>query len=255
MPSHFSSIGIPLSSQDEFERYARMAIEKGQRIKTGSGTYARFEMGHGAELWGQLNHSNEVIGINPHFTGSAVSTVRLITKVEDPDDNELDGRVYAEAEPGAEGEFTYPFVFDMPDMADCKFSFPEIREVQLAAFAHELSIFRDDKEYDDSQEGETKFAAESFIPSGLFIPDGEQTGPPRAMAVFTGHVLTAGKLKNTYTGGFFYHMKVRTLGGEFDLVADPELVDQEICAGGVVAGSFWLSGRLLKKKKFKLFGR
>lgn len=254
MLSHFSTIGIPVASQDDFAHYAGLAIEKGRKIKTGTGTYARFDMGHGAELWGQLSRGKEVIGINPHFTGSAVSTVRLITKIQDPNDNELDGRLYAEADPGAEGEFAYPFVFDMPDMAACNFSFPEIREVQLAAFAHELSIYKDDREFDELQESEMKFAAESFIPSGLFLPDGEHTEPPQAMAIFAGHVLAVEKLNNTYTDRSFYHIKVRTLGGEFDLVADPELVDKEICIGGVVFGSFWLSGRLLKKR-FKMFGR
>jgi hypothetical protein len=252
--NHFSTIGIPLESKETFFDYAEMAINKGKKIKTASGTYSKFNMGQGVELWGQLNHDNEIIGINPHFTGTSKSKIRLIHKIEDPNNNELDGKIYAESEPGVDGEFTYPFVFDMPDMAAHKLSYPVIREVQLAAFAHELSIWKDEEEYENSQSDGPKFASESFIPSGLFSPDGDTTNPPQAMAIFTGHVLHTSKIENKYTGAFFYYSKVKTLGAEIDVVADPELVDKDICVGGIVSGSFWLSGKLIKKR-FKLFGR
>lgn len=252
MANHFSTIGIPLTSRDQFAEYAQLSVRKGERIKTSKGTYTKFEMGQGVELWGQLSNDNEIIGINPHFTGNAVLMARLINKVDDPNDNDLDGKIYAQAEPDADGGFTYPFVFDMPDLTSYKFAFPQIEKVQLSAFAHELSVYKDDEEYDHSQAGDPKFASESFIPSGLFFPDGKQMTPPQATAIFTGHILCVEKIQNAYTGAFFYHAKVKTLGGEIDMVADPELVDHEICVGGVVSGSFWLSGRLIKRK-FKLF--
>jgi len=103
MPSHFSTIGIPLSSQEDFMKYVEWTIKKGKPIKTKLGTYAKYDMGNGVELWGQLNSDNEIIGVNPHFSGSAKLTARLVSKVNDPDDSELDGRIYAEAEPGADG--------------------------------------------------------------------------------------------------------------------------------------------------------
>lgn len=242
MASHFSTIGIPLKSREEFEKYAEVAVNNGELIETPLGTYVRFRMGKGAELWGQLNTDNEIIGINPHFTGDASAKVRLVCKVDTPESNELDGTYYAEAEPGAEGEYIYPFAFDMPDGSAWEFSCPEIREVQLAAFAHELSIFDDDEAFDASQEQKPGYAAESFIPSGLFVEEGAAV---EAAAVFTGHVLSFERIENTLTGAFFYHIKVKTLGADIDVVADPKLVGREIRIGGVVSGSFWLSGRVL----------
>jgi hypothetical protein len=38
---------------------------------------------------------------------------------------------------------------------------------------------------------------------------------------------------------------VRTLGGEVDMFADPDLLTGYLTKGGIVSGSFWLSGRLL----------
>lgn len=53
-------------------------------------------------------------------------------------------------------------------------------------------------------------------------------------------------LINPATGASFHWAKVRTLGGEVDVVADPEVLNGSLVVGGVVNGSFWLSGRLFK---------
>lgn len=251
MVNHFSTVGIPVSSEADFMKYANLVFESGEKVKAHGGTYLLLKMGKGVELWGQLNRQGEMIGLNPHYEGTAVSTVRLIEKVEDPTDTVLDGRVHSEAEPDEEGAFAYPFVFDMPNIAAQKMKYPVIREVQLAAFAHELSVYADEEEYMTGQETEPKFASEFFIPSGLF--GGDEEGGPSSMGLFGGRVLAAEKIRNPYSNAYFYYAKVKSLGGEFDVVADPELVAEEIREGNIISGSFWLTGKLIKKK-FKLFG-
>lgn len=54
-----------------------------------------------------MNEADEMVGLNPHFEGTAVSVVRLVEKVEDPAAIDLDGRIYCEAEPGEDGESAY----------------------------------------------------------------------------------------------------------------------------------------------------
>jgi hypothetical protein len=44
-------------------------------------------------------------------------------------------------------------------------------------------------------------------------------------------------------GAEFWWAKVRNYGGEIEVLADPEDVAGEIVEGGVIKGSFWLSGR------------
>ncbi|MFD2306918.1 hypothetical protein [Enterococcus termitis] len=251
MVNHFSTVGIPVSSEEDFMTYANQVFASGKKIKAQNGTYLLLGMGEGIELWGQLNQEGEMIGLNPHFSGTAVSTVRLVEKVEDPTDTVLDGRIYSEADP-EEDAFAYPFVFDVPDIGLQKIKYPVIREVQVAAFAHELSIYASEEDYHKSQASEPKFASEFFIPSGLFGSEEEATGPS-SMAMFGGHVLTTKKIKNRFTEQYFYYAKVKTLGGEFDVVIDPELVTAEIKEGSILSGSFWLTGKLVKKR-FKLFG-
>ena len=68
--------------------------------------------------------------------------------------------------------------------------------------------------------------------------------PPRAEAVFSGHVLESGRRTNRLTGADFIWCLVETLGGVYDVVIDPELLPDVPRVGGVLQGSFWLSGRI-----------
>ena len=76
-------------------------------------------------------------------------------------------------------------------------------------------------------------------PFGLFGSPGDG-----ALAVFTGHILAAGDRRNGLTGEVFCWTLVETLGGVFDVVIDSELITETPQVGGVLSGSFWLSGRV-----------
>lgn len=245
MVSHFSTIGLPLKSNEEFMEYAKLVCESGERLEVGEAAYLKLELGEGVELWGQMNEANEIIGLNPHFKGTAVSKVCLTKKIENPAATDLDGQVCSEAEPGEDEEITYPFVFDLPDIGLHELNFPTIKKVQLAAFAHELNIYTNEQTYKQAQEGEEglNLATEFFIPSGLFS---EEEAPflPDSTAIFGGRVLSTKKITNPYTNEFFYYAKVKTLGREIDVVADPELVTEEMMEGNIISGSFWLTGQI-----------
>lgn len=77
------------------------------------------------------------------------------------------------------------------------------------------------------------------------------------MAILTGHVTETSRLKNPHTNVEFIYAKVNSLGGEFDIVVDPEILNGDICVNGVVSGMFWLSGRVIDydrpEKNGKLF--
>lgn len=271
MPSHMSSIGFPMANEEDFEKYARMALENGSTIKVDRGIYINWSIENGVELWAQVDNNNNFIGLNPHFIGQAKMKVSLIEKVDRSEISILDGAFYSWADPAEDNNpesGCYPFVFDTPNFGVFEFiETPRIVEVQLSAFAHELNIFESDEAFDASQsDQEAKFAAESFIPSGLFTVDGGETEPPEALAIFSGHVLETKVLNNPITDNQFVWIKVETLGGEIDIVADPELVKEKVFVGGIVRGSFWLSGKLLvdlpshtvKKKKSllrRMFGK
>jgi hypothetical protein len=174
----------------------------------------------------------------------------------------MDGHLSCWADPTdpdpASGQ--YPFLVDVPDFdaATDGLAVPAIGTMQIAAFARTLTCWPDEAAYTEAEEqrwagrgtgpdGQAVkgFAAESFIPSGMFALDPSKPHTPKAEAIFTGRVLDTKPLVNPWTGRSFRHAVVKTLGGEFDVVADPEVVKGEPVAGGIVQGSYWLTGRWL----------
>jgi len=247
MASHLSDIGFQVETEKELQQLAARAYEEGEVFETSTVSYIKWAPGEGVELWLQLDRANDVIGINPHFSGSSVMRVGLTQRLVRSEARPLDGALHAWANPEGEDPETgaYPFVFDVPDyyLIDVA-ELPAIAKIQLAAFAHELQSYDNDEAYAESQSDEIKFASESFIPAGLFSPGGEATGPPEAHAIFTGHVLEASIITNPVTGVEFCWAKTKTIGGEIDVVADPALLNGLLIKGGVLSGYFWLSGRL-----------
>lgn len=245
MPSHMSTIGFPVQTNQDFERLARQAVASGETIEAPGGSYCVWSPGGGIELWAQRDLQGQLIGLNPHFSGKARMQVGLTGRVQRPQASALDGAFYgwagAPADEPESGE--YPFVFDAPDYrAYDALQLPTVGMVQLAAFAHHLTAVKNER----AMRGWMRsMAPESCIPSGTFRPGGGTIDPPKAEVIFCGRVLETDRLINPDTQHAFYWARVRTLGGEFDVVADPAVVQGAIVKDGIVGGTCWLSGRLI----------
>jgi hypothetical protein len=256
MPSHLSDIGFDLNTEDEFSELAYQAYELGARLRVEQGVYLHWSPGEGVEIWGQLDHEDNFIGLNPHFAGDSVMRVGLTAKLERAESSVLDGAFRGWASPSGDDAESghYAFVFDAPDFRLCdSVRLPSVIDVQIAAFAHELYVFESEKAYYASQSDGPKFAAESFFASGLITVGTESAEPTPAHAILTGHVLNAELRTNPITKSEFLWAKVQTYGGVFDVVADPLMVNGAVVEGGIIQGSFWLSGRLrITYRKMKL---
>jgi hypothetical protein len=186
--------------------------------------------------------------MNPHFEGKGSVRVALTAWVRRDGDTALDGALSGWAAPENDDPESgaYPFVFDLPDAATHEdLVLPSTVDVQIAAFAHQASFFESPEAYYASQDPERpKFASQSFIPSGMFFPGADAKTPPQTMAIFTGHVLEAAIRTNSDTSAKFHWALVETLGGTYDVVIDPEVLPGVPVVGGVLSGTFWLSGRL-----------
>lgn len=254
MPSHFSTIGFAVESEDDMSDVANRAAETATRIATKKGTYLYWHDESGAELWIQADRRGDLIGMNPHYSGRATMPVELQSLIADSD-HPLDGAFPAWANPGdghtEDGD--YPFLFDCPDaMAHRDVLLPSRATAQIAAFAHEATVFDSEKGFDEWQKDqELEFAAQSFIPSGLFSPEGEEPDRPSALGIFTGSILAGEPKVNGLSGNRFYWALVEKLGGQFDVVLDESLVERAPPTGGIITGSFWLSGRLTDHQKRK----
>lgn len=250
--SNLSDIGFPTPDEQAVNEMIMHVLEIAQPIKVAGGFYLHYADPSGAEIYLQGNNAQELIGFNPHYAGKSRRAVG-ITKAIERDSSELDGGFYAWAAPTSEmieSSGKYPFVFDAPDFRANQISeFPILCQIQLTAFAsNDFKIFADEQSYYDNQSDEPKFAAKSFVPSGLFLPDSDATAidPPRPVGMFAG-VIKEFELKiNQISGEKFYWFLVETLGGEADVVADPKLITIEPKTGGIVSGQFWLTGKILK---------
>lgn len=74
-------------------------------------------------------------------------------------------------------------------------------------------------------------------------------GPEEASADFAGHILEVENRTNELWGTSFCWELVGTFGGAFDAVIDSELLGSPPRVGGVLQGSFWLSGRILSDRE------
>ena len=189
------------------------------------------------------------VGLNPHIGGDGRLRFGAL-ELRPGQAGTLDGSLHGWADPAADnpGGGIYPLLVDVPGArpAQARLALPAIVSLQVAAFAHELACYPDEAAYSAAQEREPRFAAGALIPSGLFARRGEVE---RAEAVFAGRVPRAEMRTNPASGVAFHALLVRTLGGVFDVVADPAVVTGEpVVGGGVVRCMAWLSGRVIDRE-------
>jgi hypothetical protein len=114
MASHFSTIGLPVSSDEDMKALANRVVPLAERLAAPSGAYFRWPDPSGAELWLQVNANNELIGMNPHYAGRSAVLVALTARVGP---SELDGSFRGWVNPEGDAPATgyYEFVFDALD--------------------------------------------------------------------------------------------------------------------------------------------
>ena len=251
MPSQFSTIGFRVSSGEDLAALASRVADQAERISTPPGEYLKWAPPSGEQLWLQITPDGDAMGMNAHFAGKSAMRLAVEMRVTRPSHTPLDGTFLAWANPpaGAPTGGDYPFAFDCPDAAThLALPLPATVMAQMAAFAQQVSLYESEAAYVSSQAADgVSSASRSFIPSGLFSPDGEPRTPPEPHALIAGHVLEAATRINAISGLPFWWALVDTFGGTFDVVIDPELLPQAPRPGNVLAGWFWLSGRLLTR--------
>jgi hypothetical protein len=249
VPSQFSAIGFTVSSGDDLAALASRVAERADTINAEAGQYLKWAPPSGEQLWLQVKHSGDAMGMNPHFQGKSSVRVVLEARIARDAHTPLDGTFLAWANPpnGAVAGGDYPFVFDCPDAATHQaLTLPTTLNAQIAAFAQEVKVYQSRKAYDTAQAAQgLSFPSRSFIPSGLISPSGEPVVPPESHALIAGEVVEALEQRNSVTDQPFWWALVETVGGTYDVVIDPALLpNPRIEAGNVITGWFWLSGRL-----------
>ena len=248
MPSQFSAIGFHVTSGEDLATLASRVADRTKTITVAEGQYLQWAPPSGEQLWLQVRKSGDAMGMTPHFEGRSVVRIVIEARIRRPSQTPLEGTFLAWANPqtGTTTPGDYPFAFDCPDAAVHEnLSLPFVTTAQIAAFAQRLTIYESVEVYDRETRAQgMNFPSQSFIPSGLFLPSGEPVNPPEPHALLAGHIVEAEERRNAVTGEPFCWALVHALGGTFDVVIDPELLQVIPRPGQVLSGWFWLTGRL-----------
>lgn len=241
VPSHYSAIGFAFSSDDDWARVVRQLRDEAVPVETSRGTYHRWTSASGAELWIQTGANGEVIGAHPHFASALRTPMRIENRIARDDHTALDGSYTAWVQPSeseAESDGFYPLIFDCANFHQASATaLPAMASVQLAAFAQQLWAFASVEEFDAAENGEVRFGSQSFVPASSLDDHGNV-----AEAFLCGHVAASETRTNEVSGRSFHWAQVETYGATYDVVIDPAVLRDVPAAGGVIKGTFWLSG-------------
>lgn len=252
VPSQFSSIGFQVSTGEDLAAVASQVADRSATIDAPNGQYLRWAPPSGEQLWLQLTRKGDAMGMTPHFEGRSEVRALLEARVTRPTHTPLDGTFLAWANPPADGSpgGDYPFAFDCPDAGTLDHvELPAVATLQVAAFAQQINVYGSGEEFvaDQARQGNPDPSTHAFIPSGLISPSGEPVSPPESHALIAGQVLDCSPRANSLTGEPFWWALVDTLGGTYDVVADPRLLTGPMRPGDIVSGWFWLSARVRRE--------
>lgn len=246
--TNLSDIGFAAQTGPELEALARKCYENGRATRCAQGIYIRWQAGQGVELWAQLSLGEELLGLNPHFGGTARASLGLMERVT-RHGFPLDGGFKCLGQPyGCDPiRGAFPCVFDCPDFwLHDKLNLPQIQTVQAAAFAQQCALFANEEDFQAmvSRRG-TRMSSDACLAMGLTGASREPLAEPLASAMLAGRVQDAALLVNPFSKHKFWSVRLQNALGEVDLVADPELLAAAPKAGNILQASVWLSGRIV----------
>jgi len=250
MPSHYSDMGFEVKSVDDIKTIYYKNRDKVNIIKGGKGFYHVFRIDKNIEFLIQVNSKKQILGLEFHYLGKGYNHLKII-KWLSVSKNKQAGLLRCELD-GMPINLNIPNVGVLPKQKYVQ----DICTFQVVCFAEQVSFFKDEEEYMSSQtpsEKGFKLAANYFIPSGTFNSDGSKKSKQEANALFAGKILEFEKRLNTYSYKEYYYFLVETFNMTLDVLVDKEIVPDNISAGNIITGSFWLSAKFIGKKQNEEF--
>ena len=252
MASHCSDMGFDFKDVAELIDFAKNIYIKGKDIPLKNGAYRLVTIDKRIEFWIQFDkpkffQSPKFLDLEFHYSSDNFIPIAFDRWIE-PLQN-LSGKAivwYLQ-----DDKEVFPIVVNIPNAAQYynKLKKGEKLKMQVSCFCEELVLFATSEEfYDDQKERNAKnnteatFADESFIPSGMF----GNNDNPEPTAIFNGRITAYERRINSYADNDYYYITVECQGTTFDVLADPDLVAEDPKIGGILHGSFWLSGKFKK---------
>lgn len=246
MTTPLASVGFKTFSPEESLQLATVVAEKGQRIGTAAGYYVALTTETGSQLWAKLDEQNRPYAITPHYQGQSRNTVLLAQRIK-YSNKPLDGRFLCWVNPnhntpgigGLPGDYT--IIFESPDYA--YYSFMEVpchATVQFTATARDMAVFSSVEDYNNYP---NRICNVSTVMNSSTTAGSEPAYHPEIY--LCGTVEETKVLENPLTHYYFQWALVKVGNGYFDVCADTAMLESPMAKGGVIAGNFYVSGKLI----------
>lgn len=251
MSSHFAAIGFPVRNMDVYWALARQAAASGVPNRAPDGTtLVRWAPEAGPEIWCHLDRRGEVVGALPFFSGGTTYRLAVTGTGEDPDE-EMEGWVDGWLEPAEEDEpysGAFPLRISVVNYALARHrltTFPSIWRIELVALAHEAEVFRDMSAYRNAPGDVYRVPMGSIVSAAHFGAEAEAEVFSEATAVLSAPIDMTKLLTNPVTAEPFWSVQVTVQGVPLQTFVDRETLGGDPAPGQIVAGSYWMLGRLL----------
>src|SRR6185369_13929354 len=133
--SHFSDIGFPNITREQFVELNKEALMNGKKTNTNEGNYFCLSVEPRIEIWACVpNDKNKAPGCNPHFNGITQNKIR-VAGVISSDYSNLENSYTAWINEGKLNTQDYPFNFDCPNFLLNPDVLKKEVMVQITAFA------------------------------------------------------------------------------------------------------------------------
>lgn len=253
MSSHFDCVGFPVEDMEAYWRLARRAAAEGTRLNAADGAaLARWAPGAaatGPEIWVQIDHAGEPVGMTPFFATGAPYRVAVTGIGEDPEEP-MDGWIDGWLEPAEDDEpfsGAFPLRATLVDFAASRHrvtTFPSLHRVEIAALAHEADIFDNEVAYAQAPGDTYRIPVQSFVSAAHASVD-EPPAFQEATALASGVITSARLLVNPVTEAPYWWVQFTVKGIVLHAFADRGILTQDPQTGKIISGSFWLVGRLI----------
>ncbi len=124
--------------------------------------------------------------------------------------------------------------------------------IELTAYGNEVEVYSDENEY--YERTDSNRAAESYIPCGLFRPDGTIPDEEDSPYAFMNGVVRIAEEHYDENIGTFYALLVECLGVRFTALVKPEELGNKLPSeGNIISGLFYIVGKIYEERTLNYY--
>ncbi len=248
------------------EFIARIAKSESKRFSCPTGEYRVWQSIRGAEIWlhypapaGELKPANDqqpfdpindLKGLSAFHRGAGAIEMQLVQSVHTSRTNRLDGMCHANLRAKSGKGRTVPFKFEHIGFALDPVMAPVLARVQITGLAHKARAFASEADYLAAASSKRLIGRGALMqiePSEVPDVDLIYQTKPGALWLITGIIRRSIRMTNPETGTPYVWILLETDRGDFDIVANPDVIAGDTSSGHTLLAVVSMTGRILER--------